>query len=84
MIPEVWNHGGAEAGEPVDAPRRRRMMREVRRSLCRLPAPVHQLTLIPQRGTVCHVCIDAIRQLPIHRLGDKLMRPFGTAQPAAR
>ena len=35
----------------------------LRCSLCRLPAPVHQLTLIPQRGTVCHACIDAIRQV---------------------
>jgi len=37
-------------------------------NLYRLPAPVHQFTLIPQRGMVCHACIDAIRRSPIHRL----------------
>lgn len=29
-------------------------------NLCRLPTPVHQLTLIPQRGALCHACIDAV------------------------
>src|SRR5262245_12193517 len=32
-------------------------------SLCRLPVPVRQLTLIPQRGALCRACIDAIRQV---------------------
>jgi ClpX C4-type zinc finger protein len=35
----------------------------LRCNLCRLPTPVRQLTRIPQRGAVCHACIDAIRQV---------------------